>query len=108
VSAAARLLRLEQFLERYDAGQDQRDFAHQQRLAGHQGDDLQRHRAHDAGGHHTGHHHGLLYGLVLLLATTCSTQTVTINTRLIVIMYCIIIISTTITSLGPKCIFYSV
>ncbi|CAH1731437.1 unnamed protein product [Aphis gossypii] len=69
-AAAARLLRLEQFLERYDTGQDQRDFAHQQRLSGHQGDDLQRHRAHDAGGHHAGHHHGLLHGLVLLLATT--------------------------------------
>lgn len=66
---SATLLRLEQFLERDQAGQEQGDFTYQQRLAGHQGDDLQRHRAHDSGGHHTGHHHGLLHGLVLLLAT---------------------------------------
>jgi len=63
------LLRLEQLLQSYDAGQHQCDFAQQQCLAGDQRQHFERHRAHDRGGHHTGHHHGLLYGLVLLLAT---------------------------------------
>jgi len=63
------LLRLEQLLESYDAGQHQCDFAQQQRLAGDQRQDFERHRAHDRRGHHTSHHHGLLHGLVFLLAT---------------------------------------
>jgi len=71
---SAHLLWLEHIFEHHHTGQEQRDFAQQQRLTGHQGDHFQRHRAHDAGGRHAGHHQGLLHGLVLLLATCHITQ----------------------------------